>query len=142
MATLKQIAKFRPVLSADEIMHILKLAKRDATKESMALVASLARIEWQIRNGAMTPAYISTVQPTLVEDLGFDEPAPSKNTGAHVDSGTVSLEVLYSIWCQEPESLTAADIAKVRAWRYENSKMTVDEEKLFEREVLGFGVTG
>lgn len=139
MATLNQIAKFRPVLSSDNIRHILKLAKRDGSRESMELVATLARIEWQINNGAMTPAYVSTPQPSMIEDLGFDEPR-EPNHSAHISSADISIEALYNIWMQEPESLTAINIAKVRQWRYENNHMTMDEEKLFEKEVLGLNV--
>jgi hypothetical protein len=135
------VPKYRPVLSGDAILHIIKLAKRDGTKDSMELIATLARIEWQIKNGAISPAYITVPQASMIEDLGFDEPAQSSsNASAHVDSGGVTLEVLYGIWMKEPEALTAADIAKVRAYRYEQGKMTIDEEKLFEKEVLGLSL--
>lgn len=131
------IAKFRPVLSTDEITHILKLAKRDGTKESMRLIASLARIEWQINSGAMTPAYISEPRASLIEDCGFDEPS---DTHAHINTDDANDESLYNLWLNRPQSLTAMQVSRVRAWRYQNGKMTVDEEKLFEKEVLGLNL--
>jgi hypothetical protein len=130
------IAKYRPVLSASQILHIIKLLKRDGTSLSLETLRNLSRFEWQIQNDAVSPAYISIPTPSMIEDLGFDEPAAIGN--AHISSSEINIEALYHIWMVEPESLTALDISKVRQWRYENNKMTVDEEKLFESEVLGF----
>lgn len=131
MATISQIAKYRPVLSADQIKHILILAKRDGTKASLELISSLARIEWQINQGAMSPAYVMAEKPTLVESLGFDEKVIH-----HIES-VVNDETLYGIWLKEPEALLVSQLERVRKYRYENNKMTMDEEKAFETEVLG-----
>lgn len=135
MASQNPVPKYRPVLSSEQILHIIKLLKRDGTSLSLDILISLSRFEWQIKNNAVSPAYISSPQPSMIEDLGFDEPSAIGN--AHISSAEISIEALYHIWMVEPQSLTALDISKVRQWRYQNNKMTVDEEKLFEREVLG-----
>lgn len=128
-------AKYRPVLSSGQILHIIKLLKRDGTTISLEVLIQLSRFEWQIQNNAVTPAYVSSPAPSMIEDLGFDGPSPKGN--AHISSSEISLEALYHIWMVEPESLNALDISKVRQWRYENNKMILEEEKLFEKEVLG-----
>lgn len=135
MASQNPVPKYRPVLSSEQILHIIKLLKRDGTSLSLDVLMNLSRFEWQIQNNAVSPAYISSPTPSMIEDLGFDEPASPGN--AHISSAEINIEALYHIWMVEPQSLTALDISKVRQWRYQNNKMTVDEEKLFEREVLG-----
>lgn len=135
MASQNPVPKYRPVLSSEQILHLIHLLKRDGTLMSMEIVRNLSRFEWQIQNDAVSPAYVAITRPSMIEDLGFDEPSPPGN--AHISSAEISIEALYHIWMAEPQSLTALDISRVRQWRYQNNKMTVDEEKLFEKEVLG-----
>lgn len=147
------IPKYRPVLSGPQILHIISLAKKDGSSASLEIAAILSRMEWQIKNGGLQPAYNETPRESLAESLGFEiVPNPhmppqtialvqnDKITGVITNIGSIPAlqEALYQKWIEDPTALSVTDIAIVRQYRYENNKMTMDEEKLFEKEVLGF----
>lgn len=130
----KAIQKFRPVLSAKQILHIISLAKKDGSAESLDVLGQLVIFEFKIQNATIRPAYTEHKKPTLSESMGFDDPVKSSG------ESEVNPESLYNSWLVKPESLTIHQLESVRQWRYDHDKMTMDEEKKFEEEVLGLKI--
>lgn len=144
MATQLPSPKYRPVLTGEQISHILHLCKSDSSRASMSVIATLAPFEFKILNGAINPAYTPEAKQSTMEALGFEivenPNIPDGKIAVHGAnlSAEHAGEALYQIWLTQPHTLNAKQLAIVRAWRYENNKMTDDENKLFEKEVLGF----
>lgn len=132
--TLATSAKFRPVLDSDQIAHICNLCRKDSSKESMHVLASLASFEWKVRSGAVTPAYTPAPKESTMQALGFEPVSKHQDTHIHTD------EALYAMWADDPSTLSVDDLKKVRAYRYTNNKMTVEEEAQYEREIMGLDV--
>jgi hypothetical protein len=127
--------KFRPVLDSDQIAHICNLCRKDSSKESMHVLASLASFEWKVKSGAVTPAYTPAPKESLASSLGFEKDIPHGNPHhIHTD------EALYSMWADDPSTLSVDQLKRVRFYRYENNKMTVEEEAQYEREIMGLDV--
>lgn len=131
--SLSQSAKFRPVLTSQLISHICDLARRDGSDMSLHVLAALSSFEWKIKSGAVTPAYTPTPKESLSSSLGFHE------TVQEVQK-VLSDEALYAMWANDPSSLNTEQLKKVRTYRYTNNKMTVEEERTYETEVMGFDV--
>lgn len=127
-------ARFRPVLSEDDISHIISLAKADGTRASILLLSKLVMFEYKIQNATVRPAYKSPERASLSESMGFETNLEK------LSISSISPEALYNLWLESPQSLTIMQIQTVRKWRYDHDKMTVDEEKEFEREVLGIAI--
>lgn len=137
--SLSDHAKYRPVLLSHQISHICDLCRRDGSNASLDVLATLTMYEFKIKNRAITPAYVQQPPKSLVHDLGFNADPPqgypelSKHT-AHTD------EALYSIWADDPGLLNVEQLKRVRTYRYTNNKMTNDEERKYEAEVLGMDI--
>lgn len=139
MSSINSIRKFRPVLSESQISHILTLARRDNTADSIDLIRALGMYEYKIKNEILTPAYAAQIPESLCDALGFNPIPPTQNDSS-MGMSVMSDEVLYNLWLQEPEALTVKQLTQVRRYRYAQGKMTIDEEKLFEKEVLGLAI--
>lgn len=132
--TLATSAKFRPVLTPAEISHICELCRRDGSDNSIRVLSALASFEWKIKSGAVTPAYIEKPRENLSSALGFHQEVQEIQHIQHI----LTDEALYAMWADDSSTLNIEQLKRVRTWRYTNNKMTVDEEKLYESEVLGF----
>lgn len=130
----KAIQKFRPVLSAQQILHIISLAKRDGSAESLDVLSQLVIFEFKIQNATIRPAYTEKPRESLSSSLGFE------NSSKRNEETGINPEALYNLWLSSPESLTVLQLEGVRQWRYDHDKMTMDEEKKFEEEVLGLKI--
>jgi hypothetical protein len=130
------LTKYRPVLTAQQISHLVTLCKRDGSRDSLSCLGQLVLYEFKIQNELLQPALISAPKEKLINSLGFDdgeESNPRKGTeGIHIPA-----ETLYNLWLVSPQELTVHQLGEVQKYRYENNKMTVDEEKKYEAEVLG-----
>jgi hypothetical protein len=133
-------AKFRPVLTSDQISHICNLARRDSSKASLSILSSLAQFEYKIKLGAVSPAYAAQEKQSLEDQLGFSEslptleirePAESANLSSHSD------ESLYQHWLENPDDLSIDQLARVHFYRYTNGKMVGHEEREYEAKTLG-----
>lgn len=131
-----ELSKYRPVLNADQISHICYLARLDGSDKSISILATLASFEHKIKCGAITPAYTSKIRETLGESLGFESHSQNQKQ-SHPQH---SAETLYALWADDPSSLNVEQLKLVRAYRYTNNKMTVEEEAQYEREVLGMDI--
>lgn len=131
-------AKFRPVLSSELISHALSLARKDNSSLSKELIHALAIYEFKIANEIISPAYVESPRESLREKLGFDE---DKTTIALLNAALASDEALYNSWLESPHLIVnPKELVRLRKYRYENNKMTEDEERLFEKEVLGMEI--
>lgn len=126
------VQKYRPVLTGPQISHLISLCKRDGSRDSLSCLSQLVLYEFKIQNEITKPVYASTPKIELVDQLGFSDSAMPAESDIHI-----SPEALYNLWMVKPEDLTVHQINLVQQYRYENNKMTLDEEKKFESEVLG-----
>lgn len=145
-------AKYRPVLTAAQITHILTLAKTESPMSQMSLsvIASLASFQAKIDNAAITAAYVTspTVSKTSLEALGgvpatASDSLPNTchgyNTSPNV-SNTYESKESYWAACYEkysisPASCTLQEIEAAREHKYLNGLMTEEEVKAFERGI-------
>jgi hypothetical protein len=133
--SLSENAKYRPVLLSHQIAHICDLCRRDGSNQSLEVLAVLTMYEFKIKNRAITPAYTSAPRENLSSALGFTEPKSEHHAHTvHTD------EALYSIWADDPGLLNVEQLKRVRTYRYTNNKMTNDEERKYEAEVLGMDI--
>jgi hypothetical protein len=136
--SLSDHAKYRPVLLSHQIAHICDLCRRDGSNQSLEVLAVLTMYEFKIKNRAITPAYTSTPKQSLEASLGFEKDIPHGNP--HVHHTVHTDEALYSIWADDPGLLNVEQLKRVRTYRYTNNKMTNDEERKYEAEVLGMDI--
>lgn len=125
--------KFRPVLSAAQISHILTLCRGNPSAMSIEIIQKLSMFEYKVSNEIVKPAYVSTPIQSLAESCGFDSVDHHPTV---INVSEISSEVLYNLWLKEPSALTVSQLKTVQNYRYEQNKMTIDEEKNYEREVL------
>jgi hypothetical protein len=138
--SLSDHAKYRPVLLAHQIAHICDLCRRDGSNQSLEVLATLTMYEFKIKNRAITPAYVQQPKQSLEASLGFSSnDSPGGYIQAHKDHVHTD-EALYSIWADDPGLLNVEQLKRVRTYRYTNNKMTNDEERKYESEILGMDV--
>ena len=143
--------KYRPVLTANMIEHILKLAKTESpiSNASISVIAVLAPFQAKIQNAGIMAAYTEVDKPTLEESLGFpigrDLPVPI--LGAPADDAIacpedprtlagMSKEEYWS-WCYarfeiSPEVCSLDEIQAAQEHRYLNDLMSPEEVTAFE----------
>lgn len=153
--TLSQTAKYRPVLSSDQITHLCDLCRKDASKQSLTILAVLSGFEFRIRAGAINPAYTEIPKQSLADSLGFptsegrtlvvnsprlggvESPKLSlAKDGTLIKEASPSVEGLYETWLNDPSLLSVEEIKRVQFYRYYNGKMTPDQERTYEMENL------
>lgn len=153
--TLASQAKYRPVLTADQISHICTLARKDGSRVSLEILAVLSSFEFRIRAGAINPAYTEIPKQSLADSLGFpvsegrtlivesprsgDVESPKLSLakdGTLIKEVSPSVEGLYETWLNDPSLLSVEEIKRVQFYRYYNGKMTPDQERTYEMENL------
>lgn len=129
--------KYRPVLTSQQITHILTLCKRDMTEESISVISTLSVFEHKIRNVSVTPAYTEKPKITLTESLGFShspvDDLPDIKVGRAARESRKA--TLYKVWSENPdmrESMDIQDILLIKEYRYENNLMNPEEESKYE----------
>ena len=138
-------AKYRPVLTAVQIEHILYLAKSEQplSSMSMSLISTLAPFQAKIQNAAMTPAYILVApkpsEADVMESLGAG--APNKIVGnihTSIDCSGLAKqeywEACYNKFKANPVYCSLAEIAASQEHAYLNELMSVSELAAFEAE--------
>jgi hypothetical protein len=127
------VMRFRPVLTGAMITHLITLCKADGSSASLACLSQLALYEYKIQNALSTPAYQEKPREKLINSLGFEDSSESTES----ERIHISVEALYNLWLASPKDLTVSQLIEVQRYRYENNKMTVDEEKKYETEIIG-----
>lgn len=138
-------AKYRPVLTAEQITYIITLAKREVPMSdlSFSVIASLAPFAAKIEAEALSPAYITAPPPTsLLEKLG-GEFCKDENVGVPElpalltktkEERWASSYALYQIY---PEKCTIEEIEDAHEHMYLNDLMTPEQVAAFEAKMLG-----
>lgn len=131
---MSQIPKYRPVLSASHITHILMLAKRDMSRESVSVISILAPFEWKIENGSVRPAHVTAPESDIFNSLGLTE-TPELST----EVNKVKMEVLWYRYKENPTSLSLTEINQALEYGYTNDLMTTAEEIAYQNSIITSG---
>jgi len=137
------IPKYRPVLTSQQITHILSLCKSNLSDESVSVIASLSVFEHKIRNEVITPAYISAPKPNLFDSMGLNPLAeiPSIRSKESKENRELRKSALYSVWSKSEnqslrDEMTIEDLRLIQEYRYENNLMSKEEETQFEASMF------
>lgn len=133
--------KYRPVLTAAQIQHILALAKTEhpsISQASMSLIATLAPFAAKIDNAGITAAYSTTPKQDLLSSLGGDAPAApshisaSSNNQAALMSKEEVWELAYNKYQSCPAACSLQEIRDSKEYAYLNDLMSAEEVAEFE----------
>lgn len=136
--------KYRPVLSAQLILHMLDLAKADMSAASIELIGILAPFKAKIDNLSIAPAYNTKPKQSLEDSLGMD-------TGTVIEGeyelDGVSYNFKEDYWkaCFDkltekgPKFLSIVELNAANEHRYLQGLMTEEEVKVFEADMFKQG---
>lgn len=119
--------KFRPYFSAAELTLIIQTLK-SAPAPAIGLIRYLEGFAIKIERGIISPSI--RLEESMESRLGLVQSVRTEQ----------SLENLVTLWESYPESrhkFTVPEIEKIMAWRYENDRMTPDEESAYESSIMG-----
>lgn len=127
----KATAKYRPVLTAAQILHIIQLAKLEEPISmcSISLVAVLAPFAAKIDNAGIIPAY--TVSPTLsttdkkLASLGAE--VSEDIEAMHLISKEERWAKAYAKRMLSPTECSLVEIADAKSHAYLNDLMSAEE---------------
>jgi len=119
--------KYRPVLTAAQIQHIILLCKNDLSTLSIELIGVLAPFAAKIANAAIAPAYTTTAKPSIISELGFSTEPIIK------DSDEIIAEWYAKQQVEGNANLSLTQLEAIQDWRYRNDMMTPEEEATYER---------
>ena len=121
--------KYRPVLTEDQISHIIELCKINPSKQSQLILSTLSAFEYKILHGAVTPAY------TIDSDIISKSSTPSLISYSKQDKLHI-----YKKWklLDFHESLTSTEFKILQEYLYESDLMTTEEELDYENSLLTF----
>jgi hypothetical protein len=124
-------AKYRPVLTATQITHLISLCRADLSVESIRCISILAPFEYKIINGVVSPAYTPEPALNLSSKLGF-EMAP--------DVQSMSLEAatrLHLLWKSgQTANISITEIKEALGVLYVNDCLTEKEESDYENSII------
>lgn len=118
--------KYRPVLPAHLIEHILALAKSEnpISASSIEVVGILAPFQAKIQNDSLTPAYTTEPKQSLEEKLGMSTP--------HYDDKVDYWAACYNKYVATPAECSLAEIQAAQEHMYLNNLMSDEEVAVFE----------
>ena len=117
--------KFRPYFSAAELTLIIRTLK-EAPAPALGLIRYLEGFAIKIERGVISSSL--TLQESMESRLGLSTSVPPEQT----------TENLVTLWESYPESrakFTLPEIESIQAWRYENNRMSSEEESEYERSI-------
>ena len=141
-------AKYRPVLTATQIAHMLALCKREQplSNESLSLISTLSPFMAKIENAGIVPAYTikGTATKSLLDRLGGGSSEPCSNQpaqgtdAAHRDGvlKEVYWEQSYQAYKADPASCSLAQIEAAREWMYLHELFSPTEKEEFEASMM------
>lgn len=143
--TTRIATKYRPVLTAAQIEHILLLAKSEVpiSQDSYSLIVTLAPFQAKILNAAITPAYTTTprVSSTSLEALGgvatnnFTGVVRSATNGSDQAAFLTKAEIweaAYHKYTTNPASCSLQELRDSQEHAYLNDLMSSEELAAFE----------
>jgi hypothetical protein len=140
-------AKYRPVLTANMIEYILKLAKTESpiSNDSIDIISVLAPFQAKIQNSGIIAAYTEVERLSLEESLGFPVSRNLPSLGPTREDAISCPENLkagmskeeYWAWCYarykiSPEVCSLDEIQSAQEHRYLNDLMSPEEIAAFE----------
>lgn len=133
-------AKYRPVLTASQILHIIQLAKLEEPISmcSISLISTLALFAAKIDNAGISPAYTTTPATSLTDkklaSLGEDV---SKGIEAmHLISKEERWAKAYAKRMLAPTSCSLVEIADAKSHAYLNDLMSAAELADYEAAMI------
>ena len=135
--------KYRPVLSATAIAHIVSLAKSESpiSSASIEVIGILAPFLAKIENAGIAEAYeIKPPKMTIEESLGLQAPITTlaSKYSPSPDTAYLSKEELWKVcydkYSLDPISCSVSEIQAAREHMYLNDLMSPEEIEDFERE--------
>lgn len=145
-------SKYRPVLTAAQIVHILALAKLESPLSdlSISVISTLAPFQAKIENSGILPAYTAVPpKPSTLESLGGSMLGRSING---MDASLVLLDEIglrktdkskeeywarcYAKYCLEPTICSLEEIQAATEHKYLNDLMSPEEVAAFEEPYL------
>lgn len=142
----RPVTKYRPVLTAAQILHIITLAKSESpiSTESIGIVSCLVPFQAKIQNAAITPAYTmapAKVKAHSLESLGgMTEDIGGLPTGDGSKPKEEYWEICYFMYKTSPTTCTLQEIQAAREHMYLNDLMTPEE--MVEFEAVNYPETG
>ena len=141
-----RLVKYRPVLTANQITHILNLAKLEnpLSDISLSVISTLSVFQTKIDNAAVLPAY-SSIQSTAsasnavtreekqLLDLG-EIPATSTTTDT-ASTKEVLWEQAYQLYIADPTACSIATLSAAQEHMYLNDLMTAEQEAAWEAKI-------
>lgn len=147
----KQVAKYRPVLTASQILHILTLCKTESpiSSESMSVIATLSSFQAKIENAGITPAYIQAApkpKANSLEALGFVGASSVETVDTTLAPTYEDKEAYwshcYAKYSTNPASCTLQEIHAAKEHMYINDLMSEEEVRVFESDSIDMTNTG
>ena len=127
--------KYRPVLTASQITHILTLCKQEQpiSAESFNVISILAPFEAKIAARAVTPAYTTAARSKAnsLEALGGAAPTPEPEI-----TKEQYWEQCYNKYRHYPASCTVEEIHAAQEHMYLHDLMSAEETAEFEARTL------
>lgn len=114
---------YRPYLSLSEISHLLSLLAPDlSTQEAKTSYGKLFKLKLEAEMGLRKESHI--LAPSIEQKLGLaSQEEPTKNPAE-----------LWSSYCQNPQSLSLAQIKIAKTYAWESGLMSDVEARIFEAE--------
>lgn len=133
--------KYRPVLTSEQILHILYLAKSELpsiSTTSMSLISTLAPFQAKIENSGITAAYTTTPRtPTnTLEALGAGTPESASLATSNLVK-EVYWQNCYNKYTADPIACTLDELLAAKEHMYLNDLMTEAELTDFEEQYNG-----
>lgn len=122
--------KYRPSLTADQITHIMRLAKANANLDSINLIKTLAPFEAKIANNAINPAYKTIGKESLYDALGGES---SDNLTTAISKPEYQRKC-YHMYIEDPGCLNVDELNAAKEYMYVNDLMTTEQEAQWEAE--------
>ena len=129
-------SKYRPVLTAAQIEHILTLAKLESpiSATSFSVIATLSPFYAKIQNNAVTAAYNTAPAASSkfsVSGLGGTSPAQPDNTSATAKEDYWE-ECYNKLQANSANGCTLQELEAAQEHRYLHGLMTPEEQANFE----------
>lgn len=137
--------KYRPSLSAEQVYHILNLAKSEQplSNLSISIIATLAPFQAKIDNLGLKPAYITSprLSKTSLEALGATlDYVSTRETAREIEipiqfNKEEAWRMAYDKYIKTPANCTLEEILWAKEHMYLHDLMTPEEKEEFERGV-------
>ena len=119
--------KFRPVLTAQQIEHVLTMCRSETplSQESIELVATLSPYYAKIQNAGVIPAYSVTDARKVENKLGIET-----GSNGRIDWVQVRKQA-YEKYVQNPNLCSMDELKYAHQYRFDNGLMSTEESEKY-----------